>query len=114
MENLAQAAGIKGLIQAIGSFINPLIKLIIAVGLLVFFWGLVKFIFRIGGSEKAVEEARRLMIWSIAVMFVMVSAWGIIRFFQIELGLPQTVSPEPGEDIRNFNPFESPRLESEA
>ena len=80
--------GIKDLITAVGGLINPLIVILVGVALLVFFWGLAKFIFRVGGDEKAVEGGKRLMIWGLIALFIMISVWGIIRFMQNALLLP--------------------------
>ncbi|MEK7147877.1 MAG: hypothetical protein AAB758_01110 [Patescibacteria group bacterium] len=83
--------GLKDLIGAVGKLINVyLLPLFMAAALLVFLWGLVKFIFKVGGSEKVVEEGRNTMIWGLLSLFVMVSVWGLINLFQTELGLPKT------------------------
>lgn len=82
MQNVAQLTGVKGLIQAFGGILNQLIVVVVAIALLTFFFGLVKFIFRIGGDEKAVEEGKRIMIWGLIALFVMISVWGIIGFIQ--------------------------------
>ncbi|MDP3874982.1 MAG: hypothetical protein U1C66_00385 [Patescibacteria group bacterium] len=91
----AELTGVKDLIQAVGGLLNPLIAIVVAVALLVFFWGLAKFIFRLGGDEKAVEEGKRIMLWGLLALFVMVSVWGIINFMQKELNLPSTTSLSP-------------------
>ncbi len=74
-----------------------LIPLLVGVALLVFFWGLVKFIYK-AGSETAHEEAKNIMVWGIVGLFVMVSIWGIVSFlyhdffglsYLIVPGLPQ-------------------------
>lgn len=79
--------GIKELIQAFGGLINLLIPMLVGTALLVFFWGLAKFIFRVGGDEKAVTDGKKLMIWGIIALFVMVSVWGIVSFMQRSLGI---------------------------
>lgn len=81
----AQLTGVGDLIRAFGGLLNPLIRIVVAIALLVFFWGLVKFIFRVGGDEKAVADGRRLMIWGVIALFVMVSIWGIINFIAAAL-----------------------------
>lgn len=58
---------------------------VFALGLLAFFWGLVRYIFKIGGDTKAAEEGRKLMIWGTLAIFVMVSIWGLVRLLQGEL-----------------------------
>lgn len=78
----AQLDGIKDLVQAVGDLINPLIRIAVGAALLVFFWGLAKFIFHVSGDEKAVDEGKRVMKWGLIALFVMVSVWGIIGFVQ--------------------------------
>ncbi len=61
------------------------LPLVIGIALLVFFWGLAKFILR-AGDEKAREEGKQIMKWGIIALFVLVSVWGIIEFLQGEFG----------------------------
>ncbi len=84
--------GIRELIVSVGDLVRVLTLIIAAVALLAFFFGLAKFIFKVGGDEKAVDAGKTLMIWGLIALFVMVSVWGIIGFFQRELGLPGTSS----------------------
>ncbi|MDO8471266.1 MAG: hypothetical protein Q7S49_01515 [bacterium] len=80
--------GVKDLIRAVGGLINPLIAILVGVALLAFFWGLAKFIFHVGGDEKAVDDGKRIMKWGLVALFVMVSVWGIVIFIQKALNLP--------------------------
>jgi hypothetical protein len=66
--------------------INPLLILLVGLSLLAFFWGLARFIIRVGGDAKAVEEGKSLMKWGLVALFVMVSFLGIINFFYRDLG----------------------------
>ena len=75
------------LIHSLGGLINTSIAVVIAIALLGFFWGLVKFIFRVGGDEKAVDDGKRIMKWGLLALFVMVSVWGIVRFLEEALFL---------------------------
>lgn len=63
-----------------------LIPVVASLSLLVFFWGLTKFIMS-AGSQTAVKDGKNLMIWGTIALFVMVSIWGIIRFAQGDLEL---------------------------
>lgn len=81
------------LIKATGGIINRLVALTTALALLAFFWGLAKFIFHLGGDEKAVDEGKRVMKWGLIALFIMISVWGIIIFMQRALGLPVSTSP---------------------
>lgn len=67
--------------------IAAIIPVIAGMTLLVFFWGLAKFIARVGGGdEKAVAEGKSLMIWGVLGLFVMMSIWGILSFLTNEFG----------------------------
>lgn len=101
--------GLQNLIRAAGGIISQLIVIMMAVAVLVFFWGLLKFIVRVGGDEKAVGEGKNIMKWGVLSLFVMVSVWGIIGFFQRAFNLPDINTtqnaPVPGNlPSRNIIP----------
>jgi K+-transporting ATPase A subunit len=80
-------------LDLLGSIIQSLIPIIVALTLLVFFWGLTKLI-RGSADAKAVEEGKELMKWGIVGLFVMISVWGIIALFTADIfgtapGIPQ-------------------------
>ncbi len=76
-----------GLIRSILNFFSDVVNFagpfLIAVALLAFFWSLIKFLFE---SDKT-KESKDFLVWSIIILFVMVSIWGIIAFFQSNLGI---------------------------
>ena len=74
------------LINLFNRLILKLVPVLEVLALLVFFWGLVKFIFRIGGDEKAVAEGKKLMIWGLVALFIMVCIWGILSFLSGSFG----------------------------
>ena len=65
------------------------LPVIVGLAFLVFLWGLAKFIFRIGGDEKALGEGKNLMKWGLIALFVLVSFWSILSFIRGDLGLSQ-------------------------
>ena len=75
-----------GLVKIFLDLMRAAIPIIASLSLLVFIWGLVKFISRVGGDEKAVTEGKKLMIWGLIALFIMISIWGILRFFYSSLG----------------------------
>lgn len=79
--------GTLGLLCSVQQIFNVLIPIAFTLALLGFFWGVAKFIFRLGGDEGAVEGGKRIMGWGIIAMFVIVSIWGIVYFIQSELGI---------------------------
>jgi len=58
------------------SLANPLFVLLVAVAVLLFMWGIVRYIYASGTSEKS--DGRTLIFWGIIALVVMVSFWGIV------------------------------------
>jgi uncharacterized membrane protein len=61
--------------------LNPLIRLMFAVALVVFLWGIVEYI-RGAGSSDSREQGTRHIIWGLVGLFIMVSVYGIIELFK--------------------------------
>ena len=74
--------GLQNLITLAGNIVSSLIPLLIAVALVVFFWGLVRYIVNPGEGH---DEGKKVMIAGLVALFVMVSVWGIIRLAQTTL-----------------------------
>ena len=83
----------KDLVCLFVNIIYSLVPLLISLMVLVFFWGLAKFIWHAGDS-KARAEGRQVMIWGVVGLFVATSLLGILRFlysnfsFSDALGFP--------------------------
>lgn len=60
---------------------NILIPLAFTLALLLFFWGMVKYIWSAGDKE----EGKKIMVWGVVALFVMSSIWGIVSFLQGEI-----------------------------
>ncbi len=92
----AAAQSIIGLSQTIQNTIyKPLTYVIIGYALLLFVWGIYKYIAQ-SGDERGAEEGTRLMSYGILVLFVMTAMWGLVRlglaFFGFEGG--QAANPQ--------------------
>jgi Type IV secretion system pilin len=74
---------IQDLISAVGNLLSIVLPLASLVALLFFVWGLATFILH-ADDAKAHEEGKNKMLWGVIALFVMVSIWGIIRFFQVD------------------------------
>ena len=68
------------LISFAGDVLNRLIPVLIAVALVVFFWGLIQYI-------RTHKNGKEIMIAGLVGLFIMVSVWGIIRIAQNTLGV---------------------------
>jgi hypothetical protein len=89
-----QLTNITTLVVQIRNIINILIPLMFAIALLIFFYGVVKYIFS-AGDEGSREKGQRIMIGGIIALFVIASVWGIVAFLGSALGINQ------GENIGN-------------
>lgn len=65
--------------------------ILLTLAIVVFFWGVVKFIYN-AGDEKAVAEGKMIMVWGIVGIAVIALLWGIIGYLQKSLGLNVTGS----------------------
>ena len=72
-------ANFRAFVCFIIGIIDSLIPLVAALTLLVFFFGLAKFI-KNSGDTKNHAEGKNLMIWGLIGLFVMISVFGILRF----------------------------------
>src|SRR3989338_6884145 len=85
----AQSLGnIETLIESIGRLVGISLPIVVAIALIAFFWGLVKFIFA-QGNEEAKADAKKIMLWGLIALFVMVSVWGLVKFIGTAFGIPE-------------------------
>ena len=71
--------GADDLISYIGGLVSDATPIVAGLALLVFFWGLVKFIYAAGNEEKR-KAGKQVMLWGLIALFVMLALWGILRF----------------------------------
>ncbi len=83
-----QLGNVETFMRSIARLVNLALPLVVALALLGFFYGLMKFIFA-KGDDAARKEARQTMIWGIIALFVMVSVWGLVGFLGNALGIQQ-------------------------
>jgi len=88
LPTLASAATLKDTLVLFSQFLNGLIGLFITLAIVVFFWGLIKYLWSMD-SENA-HEGLKIMFWGLIAIFVMVSIWGIIRLLQSTLQVSST------------------------
>lgn len=61
------------------TILQPIVNLLLAVAVVYFLYGVMKFI-KDQGSEDAQLEGKQHMIWGIIGLFIMVSVYGILSF----------------------------------
>lgn len=83
------------LVQNIRTLLNYILPVLLALAIIYFFWGLIKFI-RAAGDPKAASEGKSIMIWGIIAIFIMVAIFGIINWLVGTTGLNNnTITPLP-------------------
>ncbi|MDP3874984.1 MAG: hypothetical protein Q8Q22_00475 [bacterium] len=99
LASAAELSNIQTLVEAIGELVATALPIVVALALLAFFWGLVKFIFA-QGNEESKADAKKIMLWGLIALFVMVAVWGLVKFIGDALGINQgdtiTVPTVPG------------------
>ncbi|OJI08685.1 MAG: hypothetical protein COV08_03290 [Candidatus Vogelbacteria bacterium CG10_big_fil_rev_8_21_14_0_10_49_38] len=68
--------------DVLATFINPLFPILVGFALILFMWGLVKYLKGGLGDKKDLDGAKSLMLWGVIVLFVMVSVWGFVKILQ--------------------------------
>ncbi|MBI2086729.1 MAG: hypothetical protein HYT69_00960 [Candidatus Zambryskibacteria bacterium] len=87
-----QPTNLQALIRIFTDIIEVTVPVIAGLALLVFFWGLTRFILNVSGDEKAISEGKNLMVWGLIALFIMVSVWGILRFLSSEFGFDPSIA----------------------
>jgi cobalamin biosynthesis protein CobD/CbiB len=58
--------------------INPLILLMFGAAMIVFFWGVVQFIYNAGNETKR-SQGQQHILWGLIGLFIMVAVFGILN-----------------------------------
>lgn len=69
------------LVNTFIGFLNTLVPIFIGLAMLIFFVGLVRYIYD-AGSSKGHAEGRELIVWGLVAMFVLVCVWGLVAFIR--------------------------------
>ena len=68
--------------------VNPIIILLFGIALVVFLWGIFEFLAQ-SSNDEARSRGKRNMIWGLIGMFIMFSAFGIIRLVLGTFGITE-------------------------
>lgn len=78
---------LQNLLQSFAKIVGALIPILVTLGLAIFLWGLIRYLWYSGSNPKNLDKAKLLMRWGLLILFVMVSVWGIIALIQVSLGI---------------------------
>lgn len=79
---LNSGATFASIVQSIVGLINMLIGVLATLAIVVFFWGLVQYIYH-AKDAHAHGEGRERILWSLIALFVLFSIWGILALMQV-------------------------------
>ena len=88
----------QGLLDYVTCIIGKsVIPLLMAVAVVMFVWGAVKFFIIGGDEEKKRDEGKQFMLWGIIALAVMISIWGLVKIlgqtFNLETNFLPQVKP---------------------
>ena len=95
MPLMADAVTLAHSITTISKIINGFIPIVLAIAVLIFFWGLAMYLVSASDKEKRIEGIN-LMFMGVIAIFVMVSVWGIIAILQqtFQVGQAKPIIPD--------------------
>ncbi len=84
--------GLQDTVQGLTKVVNMIIPLMIAVAVIAFIYGVIKYILAKGPQEQ--KEARNFLVWSVVGIFAILAVFGIARLLINLFGLsPQQLGP---------------------
>lgn len=82
----ASAATISDIINNISSIVKLLVPLLIAIALVFFIVGVIKYI-TAGADEEKRKEARNTIIYGVIGLFAIVAVWGLVEVISSTFGI---------------------------
>jgi len=76
------------------SILNPALILLMGIAVVLFLWGVVKYI-QSGDKAEQRTESIRFMVWGVIALFVMVSVYGLITVIERTFNLDNSTIPTP-------------------
>ena len=76
------------ILLGINGILQTLFPVAILLATAAFLWGMAKFIAR-AGSDQGREEGKRIMVWGVIALFVIISIWGIVSFLGDVFGVDE-------------------------
>ena len=101
--NTTPQQGVIGLIQFANTALNDVMVLFITLAIVVFFWGLIRYIMTNNAGGEGRAEALSVIFYSIIAIFIMVSIWGVIHLLQATFGVNNSNSAETPAQIQISN-----------
>jgi hypothetical protein len=75
------------------TIMNKVVPILIGLAIIVFLWGVLRFVFNAGDEEKR-KDGKWMMVYGIIGIVVMVSVWGLVAFVQNTFGVGNVNNPQ--------------------
>jgi hypothetical protein len=94
MSNTVPPAVVAFMGKVVDNIINPIINVIFAAALMLFLFGLLRFVLS-RGDETALAAGKQHMFWGVVGMTVMISVYGILWLMLDTFGIGVGTLPDP-------------------
>ena len=95
------AVSIGSLIASVNRvIINPLIIFIFSLALIMFLFGLVKFLANREAGTQTSSEGKNHMLWGVVGMAIMMSVFGIMNFIANTIGVEDTININIQDEVQ--------------
>lgn len=92
--------GLIGVVNSLVEIFNSVLPVLVAMALVLFMYGVVKYI-----KSEGEHEERGIMLWSLVALFVILSMWGILRLMCNTFTGSGSCNNTPGADNAHYNTF---------
>ncbi len=75
------------LIASAFTWLSLLVYVVMGIAMLLFFWGIIKYVMAGATNEEGRTDARNLIVYGIIGLFVMVTIWGLVYFLAGTFGI---------------------------
>ena len=101
----SQGGDLGGFMSNVLEFITTVVlPFILAIGFLVFVWGIFKYFILGGANDEAKESGKSLIMYAIGGFVVILAFWGIVNIISNGLGLEDTLDSTPNAVIEVNTP----------
>ena len=87
----------------IREIINPVVAILFTAAIVVFFWGMIQFIYSAGDDTKR-NLGKQHMLWGVIGVFIMLSAFGILTLFTNTFGITVQTCPNTSNNFQIQTP----------
>ena len=102
-QNTPDTTQVRSIVQGSLTILNVLLVFVFLLALVVFGWGVVKYISAAGNPEKE-KEARSYLWWGVVGVFVLASVFGLVQFVGKYFGVGQGAGTIQIPQVNNPNP----------